>query len=53
MGFRGMRDKTFLSAGYGIGSKIVAGFWIQISAGLGIGQKLSRDTGFKYLAGMG
>ena len=39
-GFAGCGIRSFLSAEYGIGSKIVAGFGIQISAGFGIDQKI-------------
>ena len=48
MGFRSMRDKPFfvcgislfLSAGYGISSKIFVGYGIRISAGYRIGRKI-------------
>ena len=42
MGFCGMRDRMgpISSTGYGIDSKIVAGYRIQISAGYGIGHKI-------------
>ena len=52
-GFRGMQDETFLSAGFGIGSKIVAGFGIQISAGFGIGQKIIAGYGIQISRGTG
>ena len=51
MGFCGTRDKTFLSAGYGIGSKIVAGFGIQIPAGYGIGHKMIAGYGIQIPRG--
>ena len=60
MGFRGTQDKTFLSAGYRICFKILAGFAIQKSAGYrivpkiiaghGIGHKIIAGYGIQYLA---
>ena len=44
-GFAGRGISPFLSAGYGIESKIVAGFRIQISAGYGICHKMIAGYG--------
>ena len=38
-------------AGYGIGSKIVAGFGIQISVGYGIGHKMIAGYGIQISCG--
>ena len=46
-GFAGRGISPFLSAGYGIGSKIVAGYGIQISAGCGIGHKIIVEYGIQ------
>ena len=48
---RGIRP--FLSAGYGIGSKIVVEFGIQISAGFGIGHKIIAGNGIQISRGNG
>ena len=46
-GFAGRGIRPFLSAGYGIGSKIVQGFGIQISAGYRIGHKMITGYGIQ------
>ena len=53
MGFCGMRDEAFLSAGYGIGFNIVAGYGIQISARYGIGHKIVAGYGIQIFRGSG
>ena len=52
-GFAGCGIRPFLSAGYGNGSKIVAGFGIQISARFGIGQKIVAGYGIQISRGNG
>ena len=52
-GFAGHRIRPFWSAGYGIGSKIVAGFGIQISVGYGIGNKMITGYGIQISCGNG
>ena len=50
-GFAGHRIRPFWSAGYGIGSKIVAGLGIQISLGYGIGHKMIAGYGIQIPSG--
>ena len=53
MGFRGTRDKTFLSAGSGIGSKIATGSGFKYLRDKGLATKLCQDTGFRLSRGNG
>ena len=46
-GLAGRGIRSFLSVGFGIGSKIVAGFRIKISAGFGIGHKIIAGYGIQ------
>ena len=50
-GFDGRGIRPLVSAGYGIDSKIVAGFEIQISARYGIGHKIIAGYGIEISRG--
>ena len=52
-GFTGCGIRPILVVGFGIGSKIVAGYGIQISAGCGIGHKIIAGFGIQISRGNG